>query len=208
MKITWYGHSSFLLETEKGTRILTDPYPQKVFAHPLVSCDLVTVSHEHYDHNDVAEVQPGFSVLRDAGRHLFRDVTVAGFPCWHDEVQGKKRGPNRIYLFEADGKRVVHMGDIGEPLSPELLEAVRGCDALLLPVGGVFTLSPADAARAAKEISPSYILPMHYSMPGHAFSIAPVEEFIAAMGPLPLTRLSSFAFDAPRGIVLFTPAKA
>ena len=51
MRLTWLGHSSFLLETSAGTRIVTDPYPQNILTHTAPIADLVTVSHEHHDHN-------------------------------------------------------------------------------------------------------------------------------------------------------------
>ena len=190
MKITYLGHASFLLETAAGTRIVTDPYGQDILPHPVVKGDFVAVN--------TAEA-------RTVG-----DVKITCVPCWHDEVQGQKRGPNRAYIFEADGLKIVHLGDLGETPTPALMDACTGADALCLPIGGTYTLTGADAWAAAKALSPKLILPMHYRCPGHSFAVISTEEpFLSALdGDVPVQRLDALQSPFPTGVAILTPPQA
>lgn len=208
MKLTWLGHASFLLETDGGTRLLTDPYPQNIYPHPVPECDFVTLSHEHYDHNHVEDL-PGSPVIlrRQEGLCLGKkiacgDITLTAYPSFHDEVQGAKRGWNVVCVFEADGVRIAHMGDIGHDLTPELTNALEGLDALLLPVGGTYTVDGAQAAEIAKALRPRHIVPMHYALPGCPLDISPVAPFLVAMGDAHVCTVPALTFDRPAGIVL------
>lgn len=78
MKLTWYGHACFLLESDGGMRLLTDPYPQSIYPHGLPLCDAVTVSHEHYDHNDTASLPGTPAVFRGTGSHTLGDIRLQG----------------------------------------------------------------------------------------------------------------------------------
>ena len=99
------GHASFLLETAAGTRIVTDPYAQDILAHPVEKAHVVTASHEHGDHCDVSQVKGDYVIVNTEKAVTFLDVKITCVPCFHDEVQGQKRGHNRAYVFEADGLR-------------------------------------------------------------------------------------------------------
>ena len=133
MKLIWNGHSCFTLATEAGTLVI-DPYEDGSVPglSPLhLEADAVYCSHEHRDHGNRAA------------------VALSGKPCaveveelatWHDEVQGAKRGPNTMRIFSAEGLRVAHLGDLGCGLTPEQAEALSGLDALLIPVGGFYTI--------------------------------------------------------------------
>ena len=209
MKITYLGHASFLLETAAGTRIVTDPYGQDILPHPVAEADIVTMSHEHYDHCDLTQVKGDFVAVNTAEARTVGDVKITCVPCWHDEVQGQKRGPNRAYIFEADGLKIVHLGDLGETPTPALMDACTGADALCLPIGGTYTLTGADAWAAAKALSPKLILPMHYRCPGHSFAVISTEEpFLSALdGDVPVQRLDELTEPFPTGVALLTPRK-
>ena len=210
MKITYLGHASFLLETAAGTRIVTDPYAQDILPHPVVKAHVVTTSHEHHDHCDYSQVKGDFVIVNTAKEVTFRDVKITCVPCFHDEVRGKKRGPNRAYIFEADGLKVVHLGDLGEAPAPALVAACSGADALLIPVGGTYTLTGGEAAAAAKALQPKLAVPMHYRCPGHSFAVISTEEpFLEALDPdLPVHRLDALTEPFPTGVALLTPAQA
>lgn len=209
MKLTWLGHASFLLESDGGTRLLTDPYPQSIYPHPVPVCDFVTLSHEHYDHNHVEDI-PGSPVVLRMDRGLpapgenlvCGDMTLTALPSFHDEVQGSKRGRNAVCIFEGDGVKIAHLGDLGHDLTPALWEALQGLDALLLPVGGTYTVDGAQAAEIAKALQPRYIVPMHYALPGCPIDIAPVAAFLAAMEDVPVHTAPALTFTEPEGIVL------
>ena len=209
MKITYLGHASFLLETSAGTRIVTDPYAQDILPHPVARAHVVTMSHEHHDHCDLSQVKGDYVIVNTEKNVTFLDVKITCVPCWHDEVQGKKRGHNRAYVFEADGLKVVHLGDLGEAPTPALVEACAGADVLFIPVGGTYTLTGEAAAEAVKVLSPKLAVPMHYRCPGHSFAVISTEEpFLKAVDKnLPVHRLDALVEPFPMGVALLTPAK-
>lgn len=178
MKIQYLGHSSFLLCSKSGTRVVTDPYGGVGFAMPRIAADAVTVSHGHYDHNNVAAVETGV-VLSRAGAFTVGDMKIRAVPSFHDDAHGGKRGANLIFLFEADGVTVCHMGDIGEPCTRALAENIGYVDALLLPVGGNYTVDARGAKAYADALMPSIIVPMHYHTDGLNIDIAPPDAFLA-----------------------------
>ena len=209
MKIHYLGHASFLLETSAGTRIVTDPYAQDILPHPVARAHVVTMSHEHHDHCDLSQVKGDYVIVNTEKNVTFLDVKITCVPCWHDEVQGKKRGHNRAYVFEADGLKVVHLGDLGEAPTPALIEACAGADLLFIPVGGTYTLTGEAAAEAVKVLSPKLAVPMHYRCPGHSFAVISTEEpFLKAVDKnLPVHRLDALAEPFPMGVALLTAAK-
>ena len=210
MKITYLGHASILLETAAGTRIVTDPYAQNILPHPVVEANVVTMSHEHYDHCDVSQVKGDFIPVNTAETRIIKDVKISCVPCFHDEVQGQKRGHNRAYIFEADGLKIVHLGDLGEAPTLALIENCSGADVLFLPVGGTYTLTGEEAAVAVKTLQPKLAVPMHYRCPGHSFAVISTEEpFLAALpADVPVQRLDALTEPFPTGVAVLTPAQA
>ena len=172
MKITWYAHSCFLVETESGSAVL-DPYaPGSVpgLELPELEADLVLCSHEHSDHNYREGVKRSG---KEASLHIEMLET------FHDEKKGALRGPNTIHVLEAEGLRLVHLGDLGHMLSPEQIAALGRVDILLIPVGGYFTIGPDTAAELAEKLHPAITVPMHYRGEGFGYEvIGPVEDFL------------------------------
>ena len=207
MKITYLGHASFLLETAAGTRIVTDPYAQDILPHPVVKADVVTMSHEHHDHCDLSQVKGDFVAVNATDAREVRDVKITGVPCFHDEVQGKKRGHNRAYVFEADGLKVVHLGDLGETPTPALIAACAGADVVFIPVGGTYTLTGEEAAAAVTVLRPKLAVPMHYRCPGHSFAVISTEEpFLTALAKdIPVLRIDTLTEPFPCGGAILTP---
>ena len=173
MKITWYGHACFLVETAEGSAVL-DPYsPGSVpgLRLPALTADLVLCSHEHGDHN----WRDGVTLT---GRNAA--LSVSRLDTWHDEVGGLRRGANAVTVLEAEGLRVIHMGDLGHMLSAKQLEQLGTVDVLLLPVGGFYTIGPETAWDLARAIRPKILVPMHYRGAGFGFDVlSPVEDFLA-----------------------------
>ena len=173
MKLIWHGHSCFTLESRQGT-VVFDPYADGSVPGlpPLdLQADLVLCSHDHQDHNARDKVHlsgkaPSFTVER--------------LNTFHDPEGGVLRGPNTIHVISADGLRVAHMGDLGCALTPEQLEKLQGLDAVLLPVGGYYTIDAAQAAQAAQQLKARVVVPMHYRGPGFGYDvIAPLDGFLA-----------------------------
>ncbi|MDI6893011.1 MAG: MBL fold metallo-hydrolase [Bacillota bacterium] len=188
VEIQWLGHACFLLTSPGGTRVVTDPFDQQVgYKVKTVGADLVTVSHEHFDHNHVQTVSGSPQVVRaltPAGDWAspaasVGDVTVSMVPTYHDAEKGAKRGKNGCFILEMGGRRVVHLGDLGHLLSPEQAGAFGSVDVLLTPVGGFYTIGPAEADRVIGLLRPRVVIPMHFKTAANAgWPIGGVEDFL------------------------------
>jgi len=179
MKIKYLGHASFMITSDAGTRIIADPYasrPDLNYGEIKESADIVTVSHDHSDHNNVAAVRGNPRVVR--GTAKVKGIEFKGIPAYHDEVKGAQRGNNTIICFEVDGIRICHMGDIGHRLSDTQVAEVGKVDILLIPVGGFFTIDAKVASQVCDAVKPRVIIPMHFKTSKCAFPIAEVDEFL------------------------------
>jgi L-ascorbate metabolism protein UlaG (beta-lactamase superfamily) len=182
MKVKWVGHACFLLTSEAGVRILTDPYTPGAFGlgyrPPAETADIVTVSHEHPDHNNTAAVKGKPEVVRGAGVHRVKGVEIKGVSTSHDEASGSQRGPNTVFCFTLDGVRVCHLGDLGHDLAAGPLAEIGPVDVLLIPVGGNFTIDANIASRVADRIAPKVVIPMHFQNERcRDFPVAAVDDF-------------------------------
>ena len=183
MKIKFLGHASFLITSEDGLRIITDPYKPGCFDggikyEPITEeADIVTISHEHDDHNctDI----PGNPVfVRGAGKKDIKGIAINGTDVFHDTSGGKERGKNTIFNMTVDGMRVVHLGDLGHELSDQEVENIGVVDILFVPVGGYFTIDAAVAEKVIERLHPKIVIPMHFKTDKCGFPIAAVNEFI------------------------------
>lgn len=172
MKLTWHGHSCFTLETADGS-VVFDPYADGSvpgYAPLRLTADCVLCSHEHQDHAardlvTLTERAPAF------------EMEMIG--TFHDPEHGALRGRNTIYIISAEGLRVAHLGDLGCELIPSQLDRLRGVDALLIPVGGYYTIDADQANDLANELKPRVVVPMHYRSGSFGYDvIGPVEDFL------------------------------
>jgi len=160
------------------TRIMTDPFNEKVgYLLPEDAPDYVTVSHEHYDHSSVGLVHGTPHVKRTPELEKLGDVLTYGVESHHDTEGGTKRGKNMVFVFEHEGMRLAHLGDLGHPLSASQLEELGQIDVLLIPVGGVYTIDAQGACQVVKQLAPRLIVPMHYKTRDLAFALGEVQEF-------------------------------
>lgn len=177
MKITWLGHSCFKVETE-GYAIVLDPYEDGSVPGCLTvreEADEVLCSHEHFDHNFRGGV-----TLR---KHGPSPVKVEVISTWHDDKKGEKRGTNKIHILDDGQARVAHLGDLGCELEPEQKEKLKGLDAVLIPVGGYYTIDGAQARKLVEEIKPRVTVPMHYRGEGFGFDVlGTVEDYTRFCG--------------------------
>lgn len=182
MLITYHGHSEFLLETEDGIRLLTDPYaPEVPWPYHETQADLVTCSHGHFDHAHLDKVQGNPIVLREAGEYTpLPGVMVTGYPSFHDDEGGAKRGSNVIFLYQMEDLRIAHLGDLGGTPADDVLNALHGLDILLIPVGGTYTLDAQQATQLVRSLKPRITIPMHYRRGEHGFpNIGTAEDFLS-----------------------------
>jgi L-ascorbate metabolism protein UlaG (beta-lactamase superfamily) len=181
MKLKWLGHSSFVITSEKGSKIITDPYTVGGGIHygPIdESADVVTISHEHGDHNGVASVGGTPKVIKGKGTVLFEDIIVRGISSDHDETQGSQRGKNTIFCFTVDGINVCHLGDLGTLLNDTQIAEIGEVDILLIPVGGYFTIDASKATAVYQSLNPRVAIPMHFKTPKCNFPITTADDFL------------------------------
>ncbi|MDR7416018.1 MAG: MBL fold metallo-hydrolase [Armatimonadota bacterium] len=172
--IRYYGHAFFVITAPDGIRFAIDPYGEIGYPLPQVTAEVVLVTHEHRDHNNVRLVQGARRVLRGLtpdGRswNRFRErvgrTTVTSIPSFHDDQGGTSpRGLNTLFLLEMDDLRLAHLGDLGQStLTEGQRRALGRLDVLMIPVGdGPFTIGAAEATRITEQLRPAVVIPMHY----------------------------------------------
>lgn len=169
--------------------MVTDPSDPKVtgLKFPKVSADIVTVSHtQHSDHKSVELISGVKRVVSGPGEYEISDISIIGISSFHDDKKGALRGKNTMYVFEVDGVRIAHLGDLGHKLKNKELETLGDIDVLMIPVGGVYTIDAKTAAEIVRDIEPRIIIPMHYFLEGmerHVFKkLERVDVFLSEVG--------------------------
>jgi L-ascorbate metabolism protein UlaG (beta-lactamase superfamily) len=181
MKVKWLGHASFLITSKGGTKIITDPYAVGggIDYSPIrETADVVTVSHDHGDHNNVSAVQGKPEVVRGSGKKAAKGIQFKGIATSHDASQGTQRGSNTVFCFTVDDLKLCHLGDLGHVLSPGQVAEIGAVDILFVPVGGFFTIDAPVAGRVCDQLKPRITIPMHFKTPKCAYPIAGVEDFL------------------------------
>ena len=233
MKITWFGQACFLIESD-GTAgsadrlaIITDPYDPKIgLTLPDNLCaDVVTVSHQHMDHNNISAIGGNPTVISTSlpiGTKPveIKDVTIVGIDSFHDNEGGKKRGKNIIFKFaisDENNDRIVfaHLGDLGHVLNDDQLRQLVGTgniDILMIPVGGTYTIDAAVAVKVVHQIQPKIIIPMHYGIQGLGFPLDPVGMFTEKLAKpiktediLKISKTSLDAMEKEAEVVVLRP---
>ncbi|MDD5126638.1 MAG: MBL fold metallo-hydrolase [Dehalococcoidales bacterium] len=197
MKIKWLGHASFLITSVAGTRIITDPFTpggELSYGKITESADIVTVSHEHNDHNDTSSIPGNPRVVRSSAE--IKGIKIKAIPAYHDDAQGKKRGSNIIFCFDIDGIRICHAGDLGQELSEKQRAEIGKVDILLVPAGGFYTMEVPAANKVCDQLKPAVIIPMHFKTPKCHYPIAPVDEFLKGKVNIVLADGSEIEFRA------------
>lgn len=176
----WFGQGCFLIETSQNTQIITDPMKMGGYEIPEdIKPDIVTVSHEHGDHNQVDVVSGNPTVLRGltsggsdfaAIDQKIKDVRVYAVSSYHDKSQGSQRGKNAIFVFEFDGIKVAHLGDLGDALAPASVQKIGSVDVVMIPVGGTYTIFGKEADHVISQLKPKLIVfPMHFKTDSASF---------------------------------------
>lgn len=183
MKIKWLGHACFLLTGENGIKIVTDPFDATVgYPIPAVEADIVTTSHDHFDHNYTDAVRGDFEVIDGIGDFYIKDIPIKGVKTYHDDAMGEKRGGNVVYIMKIDGLNVCHLGDLGHVLDEKTIEHIGPVDVLMIPVGGYYTIDAETAVKVIAQLAPKLIIPMHFKTPEIDFPIAGVDAFLDKIG--------------------------
>ena len=181
VNIKWYGHAMFSVE-KSGLVIVTDPYSTDIgYSFPEdLKASVVTVSHDHFDHNNTKSLSGKFRVISDTSPLIFGPISFEGLLTDHDNSQGEERGKNIIFRWQMDDMVFIHMGDYGEgSLTPDQKQFLRHTDVLMIPVGGVYTIDAQQAREVVAQVAPKVVIPMHFKTPDLKLDIGSVDDFTA-----------------------------
>lgn len=186
--IQYLGHSCFRLRGREGI-VLCDPYDRSVGADiGRPTAHIVTVSHDHPDHSNIAAVKPmreRLFTISGPGEYEVGGVMIAGVRTFHDKQKGAERGSNTAYVIHMDDVVFCHLGDLGHELTTHQIDEIGNVDVLFIPVGGDETIGPAEAASVISQIEPRVVIPMHYAMSEQRsfdMDLAPLEKFVHEVG--------------------------
>jgi L-ascorbate metabolism protein UlaG (beta-lactamase superfamily) len=188
MHIIWQGQSCFQIiatcSKAEQVAILIDPFDETTgLKVPSLNADILCITHPHPDHNNRKAVRGTPFLIDGPGEYEVKEVFIRGIPAFHDDSQGAKRGQNTIYTIEAEEMRLCHLGDLGQKeLSDQQLEQIGDIDILMIPVGGVYTISAKEAAKIISQIEPKVVIPMHYALPKLKIKLEGVDKFLKEMG--------------------------
>ena len=202
----WFHDQACIRVKGKNATVVFDPYDPGFtgLSSLKIAGDIVCVSHQHQDHNNVSAVvasEEGKTpfVISGAGEYEISGVNIVGIPSFHDDKEGAERGKNTIYHVTVDDVNFVHLGDLGQKkLTQEQVEELSSCDVLFIPVGSVYTISGKDAPDIIAQIEPKVIIPIHYKLPGLKFDLDPVEKFLATMGKENLQAQQKYSISRER----------
>jgi L-ascorbate metabolism protein UlaG (beta-lactamase superfamily) len=187
MRITWYGHAAFLVETV-GLRIILDPFrsPDSGGYEPIAEpADLVVVSHENDRyHSHLGQIVGSFDVVR--ALELPPDGSVVRgirFESVHVYESPERLPEDEVTIvhFRADDLHVVFLGDLGHRLSKDELAPLLGADIVMAAAGGPPTIDFPEIPALLDAIGPRVILPMHYKTPKINLNIQPLERFLEVL---------------------------
>ena len=218
-KIYWAGQSCFQISVstskDHSADIVIDPFSDEKtgLKLPNLSADILLVTHEHTDHNNIKDVKGSPFIIQGPGEYEVKEVFVQGIPSFHDDKEGKERGQNTIYVIEAEDLRFCHLGDLGQKLlTDEQLEKIDKVDVLMIPVGGEFTIDSSAAQKIIGQVEPKIVIPMHYSLPKLKMKLDEVSKFLKTMGKpsvVPQEKLvikaSALSKEAAMEIVVLQP---
>ncbi len=200
MQIIWHGQSCFQITTQKGKNnlvsVVIDPFDETIgLRTPKMVADVLLITHSHHGHDNRKAVlglpsqiseKPGRAspfVIDSPGEYEIKEVFVQGISSFHDNSQEKERGETIIYIIEAEGIRLCHLGDLDQKeLTIEQVEKIGDIDILMLPIGGIHTISAEEAVKIMSQIEPKIIIPMYYQIPNLKVKLEDLTKFLKIIG--------------------------
>ena len=194
MRITWYGHAAFLVETQ-GVRIILDPYrsPDSGGYEPIAEpADLVVVSHDNDRyHSHLGQIVPPFETVRaldlPPGGRVARGIKLEAVHVF-ETPERRPEDEVTIVHFRSEGLHVVFLGDLGHPLNEAELAPLRCAEVVLVPAGGPPTIDFPEILPLLDAIGPRIVIPMHFKTPKINLNIQPLECFLHALPRDPIER--------------------
>jgi L-ascorbate metabolism protein UlaG (beta-lactamase superfamily) len=188
MNIVWHGQSFFEIAASPSknnqVNIAIDPFSEELgLRFPKTEANIVLVTHQHYDHNNAKAVEGKPFLIEGPGEYEIKEVFIQGIPAFHDDSQGKERGLTTIFTIEAEDLRLCHLGDLGQKeLTSDQLEKIGEVDVLMIPVGGVYTISAKEALKIMSQIEPKITIPMHFALPKLKPKLEGPDKFFKMLG--------------------------
>ncbi len=200
VKIKWLGHACFEIKGREVT-VVTDPHDgSSIGLHtPRSEADIVLISHGHFDHAGGIKfvAKEDATIIREeSGEWEEKGVKIRGVFSYHDESRGRERGNNIIYVFEVDGVRFCHLGDLGHILTSDQVERIGDVDVLFIPVGGTYTIDAKGATEIVEVLKPKIVIPMHFKIGGISLPISSVEPFLE--GKKNIERIDSSEYEVTK----------
>jgi len=192
ISVKWFGQACIVIKQQQKDKqdalLVLDPYGKEIgLSLPALTADVVTVSHDHSDHNNISGIAGKPFVINEPGEYEVAGFSIQAISSFHDAEEGKKRGNNLIMRVQTPEYAFAHFGDFGQQeLTPQQLEELGDIDIAFVPVGGFFTVDGRQAAKIINQLEPSVAIPIHYKIPGLAIEqLAGPEEFFEAFGQKP-----------------------
>jgi L-ascorbate metabolism protein UlaG (beta-lactamase superfamily) len=187
MEIIWHGHSFFEIKSKENKNQITvaiDPFSEEIgLKVPKTEADILLISHNHYDHNNKSAISGNYFLIDNQGEYEIKGVFVKAIKSFHDKNEGKERGENLIFTIETEDLKVCHLGDFGQKeLTEKQIEEIGEVDILMIPVGGVYTISAKEAVKVLEQLEPKIVIPMHYSLPKLKIKLDSVDKFLKSLG--------------------------
>jgi len=199
MQIQYYGQSCFKITTKPAGRatddivLFFDPFGKELgIRPPQGQADVVFVSHDHFDHNNVEALKGDPIIINTPGEYAVKGINVIGLDSFHDMEEGAKKGRSTIFILEVEDLKVCHLGDLGSELSGKQLEEIDGVDILFIPVGGNYTIDGKRAAELIRKIEPTIVIPMHYKVEGSTAEIEDLQKFCTEIGNCPKEKIAKY----------------
>jgi len=197
MNIQYYGHSCFKITTKPAGRgqedinAFIDPFGKSIgLRPPQGQADVVLVTHNHPDHNNVEALKGNPAIIDIPGEYSVKGINIVGIGTYHDDKGGLERGSNTIYLIDTEDMKICHLGDLGTDLTEKQMEILDGVDILMIPIGGKFTINAKKAIEIIRKLEPKVVIPMHYKINGTTADIADEKEFCSEIGNCSSSRAS------------------
>ncbi|MEO0618045.1 MAG: MBL fold metallo-hydrolase [Pseudomonadota bacterium] len=168
VRIRYVGHSSFRIETPGGITIITD---YAGYAGEGPTPQIATMNRAHSSHftttpdPDITHVLPGWNPAGGPARHniTVRDVRVRNVPTdIRNYGGGRIEDGNSIFVFEAAGLCIGHLGHLHHKLSPDDIAKIGRLDVVLVPVDGTFTMDQESMRDVATALKSKIVIPMHW----------------------------------------------
>ena len=193
MDINWYGHSCFRLRG-RDVSVITDPYgPSAGYGSLKATATVVTISHDHENHNNARAVPDASKVVSGPGEYEIGGLMITGVATSPLELGDGTRLKNTAYLIQVDEVNVCHLGALASVLTSDEIDQLKDTEVLLLPVGGHGTINAAQASQIVSLLEPRLIIPMRYAADENQSQLDTAEAFCKEMGlesPTPQPRIS------------------